>query len=100
LAEGILSQRTLRQQESARETLSRRVDLLLQVISLIARDESRAIGNQVAKKFKAGLLPCTVTLFVWLPTVSAKSGRARWSTSTTTPFWRTVLKPVASTVMV
>ena len=46
-----------------------------------------------------GALPSTVIVSVLLPTVSAKSSRARWSTSTTTPFWWTVLKPFASTVM-
>ena len=45
-------------------------------------------------------LPCTVIVSVLLPMVRAKSSRARWSTSATTPFWWTVLKPLASTVMV
>jgi hypothetical protein len=46
-----------------------------------------------------GVPPSTVIVSVVLPTVSGKSSRARWSTSTTTPFWWTVLKPVASIVM-
>jgi hypothetical protein len=55
--------------------------------------------TDASEALSSGGLPCTVTVSVLLPTVSAKSSRARWPTSTTTPFWRTVLKPLASIVI-
>jgi hypothetical protein len=42
--------------------------------------------TDASEVLSSGALPCTVMLSALLPIVSAKFSRARWSTSTTTPF--------------